>query len=165
MSVLPDTDFVARTCRASSLDPTTREPTPASFEFRLKNEEWTETYLSVNWMEFLPDGTGSHAEKLARLRAFLLEPPGGIPGLKPTKKMVFAVVPVASIHAAQLAEVGTTLCCKHVPWGDGDPHSGVFPSPGVECWPKNADAPAHLAVQQHLLVSMCHHEPALPLVE
>lgn len=117
MSVLPDTDFVARTCRASSLDPTTREPTPASFEFRLKNEEWTETYLSVNWMEFLPDGTGSHAEKLARLRAFLLEPPGGIPGLKPTKRMVFAVVPVASIHAAQLAEVGTTLCCKHVPWG------------------------------------------------
>ena len=83
--VLPDTDFVARTCKDSTLDPTTREPTPASFEFRLQGEEWVETYLSVNWMEYLPDGSGGHAEKLARLRAFLLAPPEAVPVLRRRK--------------------------------------------------------------------------------
>ena len=158
---LPNDDFVARTCKSSTLDPQSRQPTPASFEFRLGEELW-ETYLSVNWMEFLPDGTGGHLEKLARLRAFLLNPPPGIEVLRPTKSMVFAVVPDARISAAALTDIGTILICRHAPGGEDDPHSGVYPDPGTESWPKNKDAPAHLAVKQHLLISICHHEPALP---
>lgn len=158
---LPDAHHVARTCKYSTLDPDTQAPTPASFEFRLGDGDW-ETYLSVNWIEMLAVPNTSLSDKLATLRSFLLSPPAGIPVLKPTKSMVFAVLPVAAIHSAASGLVGTTLSCRHSPNGEGDPHSGVFPNPGTECWPRNKDAPAHLAVKQHLLMSVCHREPAVP---
>lgn len=160
MSVtLPDADFVARTCRPSSLDPLSGRPTPASFEFRLGKGQW-ETFLSVNWLEFL-HREGGLAERLTHLRAFLRDPPPGVPVLPPKKSMLLAVIPVRAIHAAALIDVGTTLTCRHAPDGDGDPHSGVYPNPRTHCWPQNHDAPAHLAVKQHLFMAVCHCEPAV----
>lgn len=124
---------------------------------------WAETYLSVNWMEHLPDGLGTHAEKLERLRNFIQAPPLGVPVFSLRRNMMFAVVPVVSVRAANLVEVGTTLHCEHVPEPSAvlDPHAAIRPDPGVESWPANKDAPAHLMIQQYLWSQICHFEPAL----
>ena len=154
--MLPATDHVARSCKNSSLDKRTGRPTPASFEFRLNDGDWHDTYLSVNWLEFLLP-QGDFSAKLAQLRAFLLGD-HGLPVIKPTVNTAFAVIPVADIHAAQLTEGATTLECRHAPQGDGDPHSGIYPNPGVDQWPANRDAAAHLAIQQLLFQKTCHVE-------
>jgi hypothetical protein len=157
--LLPDTDHVVRTCKKSSLD--AGRPTPASFEFRVVNDEWHDTYLSVNWLEYLHQQTGELVEKLERLRAFQLANEHGLQIVKPTRSNVFAVLPTAVVQSVHLKEVGTTLECRHEPNGELDPHSGIYPSPGVEHWPANGDAPAHLAVQQFLFQSICHWEPGI----
>jgi hypothetical protein len=157
---LPDSDHVARTCKWGSLDPIARSPTPASFEFRLDDKAvtWVDVYLSVNWMEYVQPSEGDLAAKVARLRQFQLANRDSLPLIKPTEKTVYAVVPVEAIHAATLESVGTTLHCRHEPQGDGDPHSGVHPIPGVEGWPASRDASAHLAIQQFMFQAICHWE-------
>lgn len=161
---LPDADHVARTCKASSLDPATRVPTPASFEFRFDDVGgWKETYLSVNWLEYLPPGDGDLPTKLTRLREFLIAAAlEAKPVVKPTKQMKFAVLRVAVVHAGTVADFGTTLEARHEAQFEGDPHSGIHPKPGVESWPENKDAAAHLAVQQYLFERICHWESAVP---
>lgn len=161
---LPDPDHVARTCKFSTLDPQTRAPTPASFEFRFDEDGgWKDTYLSVHWLEHLPPGDGDIPAKLQRLRTYLLEKAAAQQRvLKPTKQMAFAVLRVQSVHEANLMEVGTTLEARHEPHWDGDPHSGIYPTPGVEAWPMNGDAAAHLAVQQYLFQRMSNWERAIP---
>lgn len=160
--MLPATDHVARTCKKSSLDPVTRRPTPASFEFRLKEGKWHDVYLSVNWLEFLSPGNDSLPTKIERLRAFQLGNAQGLQLVKPTVNNAYAVLAAATVQSARLEQVGTTLECRHEPMAEGDPHSGVYPNPGTDHWPTNGDAPAHLAVQQFLFQSMCYWERGIP---
>jgi hypothetical protein len=159
---LPVTDHVARTCKASSVDSATGTPTPASFAFRLDEEgTWKDTYLSVNWLEYLHPGEDDLPAKIATLRTFL----GGdhlFPVMKPSKNGVLAAIPVSKIHDATIEEIATVLECKHVSQGDGDAHSGIYPVPGVENWPAKGDAPEHLAIQLYLFQSVCHTEAAFP---
>jgi hypothetical protein len=158
---LPDTDHVARTCKSSTLDPDTRDPTPASFEFRLDDDHWKETYLSVNWLEYLQAGEATLKEKVEALRAFQVRNEHDLPVIRPTRKTAFAVVKTSAIHAGRIEDVGTTLACRHKPNGPFDPHSGILPHPGVAHWPVSSDAAAHLAVKQFLFQAVCHHEPGL----
>ena len=159
--MLPSADHVVRTCKAASVDQSTMRPTPAAFEFRLKDGAWNEGYLSVNWLEYLHPQPGDFATKLAKLRAFLSTNEHGLPVLKPSAKSALAVLPIATIQPGRLEDVGTVLECRHEPHGEGDPHAGIYPNPGVEHWPVNVDEPAHLAVQQFLFQSMCHWEPGV----
>lgn len=161
LNVLPQNDHVARTCKKSTLDAGTGKPTPASFEFRAKNGEWQDAYLSVNWLEYLGGNQDDLETKLARLRAFQLEHAETLPLMKPTSNNVFAVVPVERIQSANLADVGTTLDCRHEPNAEGDPHSGIYPDPGVGGWPTDGSSPEHLAVQQFLFESICHTEKGI----
>lgn len=152
--VLPDEDLVARTCKHSSRDPETGEPTVTSFEFRSDdaNGRWIDAYLSVNWLECLLPGPDL-TSKVAALEKYLKdEPPPE--RMKLSAKAVVAVLPVGAIHQALLEPSGTELECKHEPHTAGDmsdPHSGIYPTPGVEEWPIGEDGPVHLAVQQYLL--------------
>lgn len=162
--MLDDADFVARLCKNSSLDQTTRSPTVASFEFRLGADgQWNDTYLSVDGMELLPDGTGTHQVKLARLRQYQVANPHGVALIRPTVNMAYAVLSVGTIRAAQLNDIGTTLECQLDPRADGDPHCGIQPNPGVDHWQGEKDDPAHLAVKQYLFLNICHHERAIPI--
>lgn len=161
LNVLPKQDHVARTCRKSTLDGGTGEPTPASFEFRAKDGQWQDAYLSVNWLEYLGDDLGDLQAKVARLRAFQLEHVGKLSLIKPTASNVFAVVPVERIQSANLADVGTTLDCRHEPSAERDPHSGIHPTPGVEGWSTDGNSPVQLAVQQFLFESICHTEKGI----
>ena len=159
--LLPITDSVARICKNSTLDPLTKRPTPNSFEFR-KVETWKDSYLSVYWLEYLQPETVGHPTKLATLRRFLLSPGLMAPVARPTKNNALAVVQVAAIHGATLADPSmTTMECQHEPQWSGDPHSGIHPNPTVDQWPTEDDWPAHLAVQQFLFLSMCHWEPGI----
>jgi hypothetical protein len=158
--VLPDPDFVARLCKQSSLDPVTMAPSPASFEFRFGFQEgaWKEDALSVDWLELLPDGSGSLPQKVDRLRTYLLgNHDFEVKVIKPTSNMRFAVLPVAKIHSAKIEE--TTLECRHDPRGEGDTHAGIYPTPGVDAWPAFKDHAAHLNMQLYLYESICHSEP------
>lgn len=163
---LPDTDHVARTCKQSSLDPLTRRPTPASFEFRLDDESGWEVFLSVNWLELLADRADGLPNKLAKLREYQQQNPHGLRIIKPTVSNLYAVLPVASVRSGAIAvsEGMTVLDCEHEPEVDGDPHSGVHPMPGSHDWSDIPDDPVHLAVQLFLFESVCHTEPGvLPL--
>lgn len=162
--MLNDENFVARLCKFSTLDPSTRQPTVASFEFRLAaNGEWRDTYLSVDGMEILPSHDGTHAEKLARLRAYQLANPFNVDLTRPTHQMAYAVLSVGTIRAAELVTVGTNLDCLEEPRAAGDTHCGVHPTPGVDHWTGDKDDPAHLAVKQYLYLNYCHCERAVPL--
>ena len=161
--MLTNDNFVARLCKFSSLDPTTRRPTVASFEFRLSPQGgWGDTYLSVDGMEILPTHDGSHSDKLARLRTYQLANPLAVELLRPTQQMEYAVLSVGTIRAARLVEVGTTLDCLEQPRATGDTHCGVLPKPGVNHWAGEKDDPAHLAVKQYLYLNYCYCERAVP---
>ena len=84
--------------------------------------------------------------------------------MKLTKTAALAVLPVDVILGAQVVEAATTLSCTHEPSGDGDPHSGIHPNPGVDHWPTTGESSAHLALQQFLFMSMAHWEDALGAV-
>lgn len=158
---LPDDHTVARTCKPSSVDQPTRKPTPASFEFRPGDGAWKDKYLSVNWLEFLHKEEGDVSAKIATLRAYLLSD-HGLPIFELKAKGMIAAIYVRTIHQANLEKIETTLQCRHEPRAEGDPHSGIHPDPGVDHWPVEVDAPAHLAVQQILFLSMYHWEGARP---
>lgn len=158
--MLPETDHIARTCNASSLG-SSGEPTPASFEFRVRDGQWKDVYLSVNWLELLCPGEADLPAKVDVLRTVQRANEHGWPLIKPTAKKVYAVIPVRAIHSASLEEAATTLACRHEPHGDGDPHSGVHPNPGVDHWPATGDGAAQLAVQQYLWSAVCHYEPGM----
>ena len=161
--MLDDDRFVARLCKYSTLDPATRSPTVASFEFRCSpSGEWHDTYLSVDGMEILPTHDGDYPQKLARLRAYQLANPLGVDLIRPTHQMAYAVLSVGRIRAAQLDAVSTTLDCLEEPRAVGDTHCGVHPTPGVDHWTGDKDDPAHLAVKQYLFLHCCHDESALP---
>lgn len=146
------------------MDPETRAPTPASFDFRLSpHGEWKDAYLSVDGLELLPDSEGTIPERLAALRSYQLTNPLGVELIKPRASMAYAVLRVGTIRATDLFEVGTSLDCHLHPRADGDPHCGVQPTPGVDRWLQSADDPAHLAVKQFLWLNTQHHERALPL--
>jgi hypothetical protein len=81
--------------------------------------------------------------------------------MKLTKNSVLAALKVSDIHKTPVAAIATALTCKHEPEGDGDPHTGIHPSPGVANWPTVGDAPEHLAIQQFLFQSVCHAEAAI----
>lgn len=141
---------VVRVCNSSAVDPETRKPLPVAFTFRQHEDgSWKETYLSVFWLEHLhPNAQGAQAQ-LAAFRQYANgNPPFPIP--KFSKKGALAVLPVGAIHAASAEKTGTVLECRHEPRGDGDGHSGIHPSPGVEHWPTTGNAAAHLAVRQYL---------------
>lgn len=159
---LPDTDHVARTCKASTLDPSTKQPTPASFEFRLSNVEGWEIYLSVNWLEYLSGEANDMVAKLERLREYQLRNPSELKLIKPTRGNMYAVLPVAAVQSNGAVSNNTALECGHRPGADGDPHSGIFPHPGTHDWTNVPDDPMHLAVQQFLFESVCHKEPGIP---
>lgn len=151
---LPITDSVARTCRASQCDG--GKPTTAAFELRY-GEQGHEASVSVNWLEFLHPEPAEYSAKLATLRTWLLaRPPGDV---KPTKLGALAVVPVAAIQGKALTDAQGIMDCCHSPRFDGDPHASVTPSPGVETWPLQSDAPGRLAVQQLLYLAMTYWEP------
>lgn len=159
--VLPNQDHVARTCKASSIDGPTGRPTPASFAFRQNDGGgWKDTYLSVNWLEYLHPEDADLPAKFARLREFLLAPHDFLV-VKPTKTNVLAAIKVSAIQNSLEGAIATVLECKHEPHGVGDAHSGVYPSPGVHHWPAIGDAPEHLAVQQFLFQSVCHVEAGI----
>lgn len=156
--VLPDKDHVARTCKASSA-PTGR-PTPASFAFRPGDDgNWKDTYLSVNWLERLLPAEADLPAKFVKLREFLAAS-HEYQVMKPTKTSVLAAIKVSAIHTAPVEAVATVLQCRYEPEGEGDAHSGIHPSPGVEHWPTVGNAPEHLAIQQFLFQAVCHFEPA-----
>ena len=164
--VLPDEHHIVRTCKGSSVDAPTGRPTPASFDFRRTPEgAWKDDYLSVNWLEHLecPAPAPDLPARIAVLRAFL-HANHPFPVLKPTATSLLAAIPVSKVHAAaNLPDGPATLQCRHEPGGDGDPHSGVHPDPGVHVWPAEKDAAAHLAVKQFLFQAVCHVEKgALP---
>lgn len=154
---------VARTCKSSSLDPATRSPTPSSFQFRKDSGSWKEGYLSVNWLELLEQSEVGLPEKLKALRAYFLSNPP-YSHLKPSKTAAFAVLNVGTVQAGAMGQFPTHLRCQRAAEGEDDPHAGIYPNPGVEAWKAdpNDDDPEHLAVQQFLFQSMCHHEPAYP---
>lgn len=127
----------------------------------MRDGAWKDTYLSVNWLEFLDPGQSDLPAKIAALRAYLLSDHGP-PVFALKRKGMIAAIPVRAIHEAVLENVGTMLECRHEPRAQGDPHSGIHPDPGVGHWPAVDDAPAHLAVQQFLFMSMSHWEDALP---
>ncbi len=151
--MLPDKDHVVRTCKASSAPG--GKPTPASFAFRQNVDgSWTDTYLSVHWLEFLLPYEAELSEKFAKFREFLgAEHP--FPVLKPGKTSVLAAIKVSDIHLGSAQGVATILRCIHEPEGQGDPHAGIHPNPGVEHWPSSGDSPAHLAIQQFLFQHIC----------
>lgn len=160
---LPDTDHVARTCKQSSIDPLTKRPTPASFQFRLGDEAGWEVFLSVNWLECLADGAESLQDKVAKLRQYQQRNPHQLAIVKPTVNNMYAVLAVDAVRRGPV-DGTTVLDCEHEPEADGDPHSGVYPKPGSHDWSKVPDDPLHLAVQQFLFESVCHVEPGvLPL--
>jgi hypothetical protein len=162
---LPTTDHVARTCKASTLDPRTKQPTPASFEFRLNDDDGWEAYLSVNWLELLPCDLDSIEGKVDTLRRYQLQNPHKLDVIKPTRSNMYAVLPVAAVRAEAVVNGTTALECEHEPEAEGDPHSGVFPQPGTHDWSNVPDDPIHLAVQQYLFESISHAEPGvLPLM-
>lgn len=157
---LPNKDHVARTCKGSSIDGPTGRPTPASFAFRPNADgSWKDTYLSVNWLEYLHPEEADLPAKFAKLREFLAAP-HAYQVMKGSKTSVLAAIRVSAIHHAPVAAVATILECRHEPQGDDDAHSGIHPSPGVEHWPTAGDAPEHLAIQQFLFQSVCHTEAA-----
>jgi hypothetical protein len=158
--VLPDEDHVARTCKKSSL--ANGAPSPASFEFRLGGLEWTDAYLSVNWLEYLLTGNASLTDKVGALREYQLDNPCNLAIVKPTASNVYAVLPVGAIHSATLAVNATTLACSHEPNSNFDPHAGIAPTPGVNTWPADSNGAAHLAVQQMLFQAVKHWEPGKP---
>lgn len=162
--MLIDDNFVARLCKSSTLDPVSREPTAASFEFRLAVDgQWNDTYLSVDALEMLASHGATLNDKLACLRRYQLSDPLKIGLMRPTRQMAYAVLAVRAIRAARLPDVGTTLDCLEEPRAEGDTHCGIHPQPGVDHWTGRADDPAHLAVKQYLLLNCCHHERAMPL--
>jgi hypothetical protein len=158
---LPDTDHVARTCKASTLDPLTKRPTPASFEFRLDDGEGWEVFLSVNWLECLLAGVNSIEDKVNTLRQFQLKNPLNLDVIKPTRNNMYAVLPVAIVRAEAVVNGTTALECEHEPEKVGDPHSGVHPQPGSHNWSNVPDDPVHLAVQLYLFESISHAEPGV----
>ena len=156
---LPDSDNVARYCRPSSVDPATNRPNIAAFEFKTYNDGKWESYLSVDWLEFLHAQPAASAAQIATLRDFLKQP-HGLPVLKMRPNGCFAVLPVQKIHAASGQLFRTVLQCVHEPrnGATNDPHSGVRPDPGVEHWPPPGGDSVHLAIQQYLLLSMSYWE-------
>jgi len=158
-------DNVARTCKGSTVDSTTGKPTPASFAFR-KDEggSWKDDYLSVNRLELLAAADASMAAKIAAIRAYLLSENPPYPVFKPTKTSVFAVLPVRSIHEGQAGDIPVILRCLTEAQGEGDPHAGIHPDPGVEEWKpdETGDEPEHLAVQLFLFECMSYSERAIP---
>lgn len=119
----------------------------------------------MNWLEYLHPEEADLPTKFAKLREFLAAP-HEYQVMKPTKTSVLAAIRVSAIRDAPVAAVPTILECRHEPQGDGDAHSGIHPSPGVEHWPTVGDAPEHLAIQQYLFQSVCHAEAAfLPPVK
>lgn len=157
--MLPNEDHVARLCKGSSAP--TGMPTPASFAFRPSNDGgWKDAYLSVNWLEFLHPEQSDLPTKFAKLREFL-GTPHEFAVMTPTRTSVLAAIKVSAIHDAPVDAVATILECRYEPRGDGDAHSGIHPSPGVEHWPTAGDAPEHLAIQQFLFQSVCHIEAAI----
>jgi hypothetical protein len=150
-----------RFCRSSAVDSATRKPTTAAFTFRQKPDgSWDDTYLSVFWLELLDGHAETPQGQLATFRQYAANnPPFPVPKL--SANGVLAVLPVSVIHSANLLTAPTELQCAHEPGGDGDPHSGVHPVPGVQSWPTVGESPAHLAVRQFLLESMSHFEDAV----
>ncbi|WP_457333154.1 hypothetical protein [Rhizobacter sp. P5_C2] len=162
--MLTGENFVARLCKASTLDPSSRAPSVASFEFRLAaNGQWNDAYLSVDGLEMLPAHGNSFAEKLAHLRCYQIANPLNVQLIRPTRQMAYAVLSVGTIRAARLMDVGTKLDCRKEPRAEGDTHCGVHPLPGVDHWTGSLDDPAHLAVKQYLFLNCCHFERAVPL--
>lgn len=159
--LIPDGHHVARTCRASSLDPVSKSPTPSSFEFRRNDDGgWRDHYLSVNWLELLADENLSLHEKIKLLKAYLHSDPP-FSHIKPSSSSVIAAIPVSVIHTAAVGELPTTLSCKRAHQGDQDPHSGIHPAPGVEAWLQGegdgSPEAEELAVRQFLCESVVFH--------
>lgn len=164
---LPPEHHVVRTCtKKSQIDRQTNKPQPAAFEFRFKDENWQEAYLSVNWLEFL-EPNGEIPAKIEMLRQFQARNEHALPMMKLEKWQVYAALNVGVVRAgtAEFEGIKVELECEHEPkegFEAVDPHSGVVPTPGVATWPtdENAkNAPEHLAIQQFLYASMCHFEP------
>jgi hypothetical protein len=161
--LIPDAHHVARTCRASSLDPVSKLPTPSSFEFRRSDDGgWKDQYLSVNWLELLAGEALSLNEKIARLKLYLYSNPP-FSHIKPSSTSVIAAIPVSVIHSAVVGDLPTKLSCKRAHQGEGDPHSGIHPSPGVEGWLQGegdgSPEAEELAVRQFLCESVVFHAP------
>lgn len=116
----------------------------------------------MNWLELLAD-SAALAEKLQALRTYFANDPQYL-HMKPAKNAVLAVLNVGAIHDGLSGEFPTRLRCTREQEGDGDPHAGIHPMPGVENWKlgPEEDEPEHLAVQQFLFQTVCHYERAHP---
>jgi len=173
---LPENNHLVRTCSATKVDEQ-KKPTIAAFFFRFDGDNWKDTDLSVHWLDFCQKDEeakgGGVEEKLNAFRRVYAENSAKeeslrVPMMQIKKSHVFAVLNVRDIEAETIkcegSEAEINLICQHQPqagFEDVDPHSGITPTPGVDTWPKDADAlnaPEHLAVAQYLLLRVCHDE-------
>ena len=160
-SLLPNEHHVIRICSGSHVDG--RRPQPSAFAVKQEIDgRFKEPYISIYWAEHIDPNAAMGAAQLTAFRTYAKNPPA--PMIKIGKTAMYAILPVAAVHAATVELASTLLMCKHEPEAVGDAHSGVHPFPPVEQWPPLPDSPENLAVRQYLWEKMVHFEDAFPQV-
>lgn len=105
---LLDADHIARYCRPACVDPNDNAPLACAFQIRK-----SETFLSVNWLEYFD--VSSEAEAVDEVRAVLRKKLG----LK--KRGRIAVLNVGDARGATECDLRVT----HQPTGDDGSHAGI----------------------------------------
>lgn len=153
--MLPNEHHIARICPKATL--ANDCPSASSFAPHPGNQNRPpDEALSVHWLELL-HAEGTHAERLVKLREFLVSSP--VPGeFKPSATSRLAVLAVGPLHVESEPQFGTSFSCHHSPRlaAVDDPHSEVHTSPEILAWP--ADESFRLAVQQFLCDNVIYHE-------
>lgn len=138
-AAIPDENHVARYCKPSSLDD--GQPTVAAFLLRPD-----ETYLSVNWLEFLPGA--STAARLVALRAAI----ASTLAMSPKKSGRYAVLHVGTTRREVHERSNDRRWIRVTQESEGFPayHAGIHDT-----------ADDQLTIAQAIVDSVIGHEPAV----